>query len=89
AASLRRNCLIFSSDKENIISAHGPFLDSHNLMKWERKKCDPTEPPVRVKVFQNTSIDTVLPLGATGHAIAVCSVTRDEMCEEYKVYATL
>ncbi|GMT30848.1 hypothetical protein PFISCL1PPCAC_22145, partial [Pristionchus fissidentatus] len=89
AASLRRNCLILSSDKQNIVSAHGPFLDSHNLAKWERKKSKPTEPPVRVKVFENMCVDTVLPLGTSGHAVAVSKFVHDVASKQYKVYATL
>ncbi|GMT30857.1 hypothetical protein PFISCL1PPCAC_22154, partial [Pristionchus fissidentatus] len=88
-ASLRQQCLILSSDSENIINAHGPFLDSYNLAKWERKKSKPTETPVRVNVFEDVRIDTVLPLGTSGHAIAVSSVARDETSKQYKVYATL
>ncbi|GMT29584.1 hypothetical protein PFISCL1PPCAC_20881, partial [Pristionchus fissidentatus] len=90
-ASLRRRCLTLSSDHENIIAAHGPFIESINVSKWEAHNHQPAEPPIRVKVFADLGayVDTVLPLGATGHVVAVSNILQDKPNEEYKVYATL
>ncbi|GMT29596.1 hypothetical protein PFISCL1PPCAC_20893, partial [Pristionchus fissidentatus] len=90
-ASLRRRCLTLSSDHENIIAAHGPFIESINVSKWEAHNHQPAEPPIRVKVFADLGsyVDTVLPLGSTGHIVAVSNILQDKPNEEYKVYATL
>ncbi|GMT29483.1 hypothetical protein PFISCL1PPCAC_20780, partial [Pristionchus fissidentatus] len=89
AASLKRNCLIFSPDQDKVISAHGPFIESYDVSSWERRKNQPTEQPVRVKMRHNAPILTILPLGTTGHVIAISKIYQDNPDEDYKVYATL
>ncbi|GMT29513.1 hypothetical protein PFISCL1PPCAC_20810, partial [Pristionchus fissidentatus] len=88
-ASLRRRSFILSSDQQKIISAHGPFIESIDVSEWEAHNHRPTEPPIRVKPFAGAYVDTVLPLGATGHVVAISNIHQEKPGEDYKVYATL
>ncbi|GMT29501.1 hypothetical protein PFISCL1PPCAC_20798, partial [Pristionchus fissidentatus] len=85
----KRKCFILSSDQENIICAHGPFLESLNVPAWEQKESNPLDTPVRVKVYPNVCIDTVIPLGTTDHVIAISEIHQEKLGEDYKVYANL
>ncbi|GMT29587.1 hypothetical protein PFISCL1PPCAC_20884, partial [Pristionchus fissidentatus] len=89
SASLRRSSFILSSDQESIIGAHGPFLESINVSEWEEERSESTKTPLRVKVFPNACIDTVLPLGTTGHVIAISDTHQGQLGEDYKVYAAV
>ncbi|GMT00894.1 hypothetical protein PENTCL1PPCAC_23068, partial [Pristionchus entomophagus] len=90
-ATLKRRCLVPSYDPSSIISAHGPFLESINVSEWEQQTVDQKKQPTRIKIFSDLAahIELVLPLGSTGHFVAISNILKDKVNEEYRVYATL
>ncbi|GMT29731.1 hypothetical protein PFISCL1PPCAC_21028, partial [Pristionchus fissidentatus] len=70
---------------------HGPFVEAMDVSDWEGRVQQPSNPPVRLKVFAGlrAAVNDVLALGTTGKLAVISDVVRDEQYEEYKVYAAI
>ncbi|GMT29887.1 hypothetical protein PFISCL1PPCAC_21184, partial [Pristionchus fissidentatus] len=87
SASVRRRCFFLSANGENIVTAHGPFLETLSVTAWEQRATDPSMQPTRVKVFPNALIHTAFLLGTGGHVVAISDRVQEKPGEQYKVFA--